>query len=73
MNIKLLYFIFADCKKCKYYLPHPEKYYDLAKCKKFELKIQNKTYYEFAEVCRNNNNKCGIEAKEFDPISKNNF
>lgn len=70
MNIKLLYCIFADCRKCKYYLPHTERYYDLAKCKKFELNIQNKTYYEFAEVCRTRNDKCGIEAKEFIHVSK---
>jgi hypothetical protein len=64
--------MFADCKKCKYYLEHPTNFDDLAKCKKFEyiIKHNNKIYYEYAEACRKNNKKCGLEAKEFISILK---
>ena len=71
MNIKLLFLAYANCRNCKYYLPHPNDFDDLAKCKKFKLNNQNenKIYYDYAEVCRKNNNKCGPQAKEFVEVS----
>ena len=65
MNLKLLFLFYADCGKCKHFIEHPTKHDDLAKCKKFEYVFKDKVYYEYAETCRKNKNKCGVEAKEF--------
>ena len=65
MNIRWLLFGFADCRKCKHFIEHPTKYDDLAKCKRFIYTYQDKMFYEYAELCRKNKNKCGVEGKEF--------
>jgi hypothetical protein len=66
MKLKLLLFSLPNCHKCKYYIEHPQKFDDLAKCEKFKVIYPNNiTMYEFAEYCRKNENKCGISGKEY--------
>jgi hypothetical protein len=58
------------CKNCIYYIPNK---YDkdftslLNKCNKFGYKdiITDKIYNDYADACRNDENKCGIEGKYF--------
>ena len=69
MKIKLILLTLPNCRNCKYYIEHPLKFDDLAKCKKFKLVNPNNiTNYDFVEICRKNVNKCGLEGKEFEKI-----
>lgn len=64
MNIKLLS-ILPNCYKCIYFMEHPNKFEDLAICLKFKKGyINDKPKYEFAEICRKDESKCGINGKE---------
>jgi len=66
MKLKLLLFSLPNCHKCKYYIEHSQKFDDLAKCEKFKINyLNNRTIYEFAEACRKDENKCGINGKEY--------
>ena len=56
------------CKDCKWYrnnkIGQPE-------CKKFEMKVNNdKKYYEFTFICRNNDDLCGENGYYFSEKSK---
>ena len=63
MKLNLLLFSLPNCHNCKYYVDHQDD--DLAKCKKFKSVINNRTFYELAEVCRKDNKKCGYLGKEY--------
>jgi len=58
-----------SCKICKYY--KPDSLFDytsyLSKCKYFGEKdiISDKINYYYADLCRKDENKCGIEGKYF--------
>jgi len=60
-----------SCKNCVYFKP---SYFDkdfsssLTKCHKFGTKniINDEINYDYADSCRNDNNKCGIEGKFFE-------
>ncbi len=66
MKFNLLFFSLPNCHKCKYYIEHPQRFEDLAKCEKFKIEYsKNRTEYEFAERCRKDDKKCGINGKEF--------
>ena len=59
-----------SCRNCIYYKPF--KYDDhsakLSKCERFGEKdiITNKIQYDYADSCRNNESKCGKDAKYFE-------
>ena len=58
-----------SCKNCIYYDPEYEDYYSsLNKCNKFGVKniISDKITYDYADSCRNDENKCGIQGKYFE-------
>ena len=57
-----------SCKDCIYFTPGLFSY-GLEKCEKFGTKniITNEITYEFAESCRNDENKCGEYANFFEP------
>ena len=57
-----------SCKDCIYFKPGLLGY-GLEKCEKFGTKniITNEITYEFAESCRNDENKCGEYANFFEP------
>ena len=47
-----------QCKNCKFYLKtHSNPF--LNECLKFKRISENKQYYEYAEVCRTQNDMCG--------------
>lgn len=60
---------FSPCRNCKFY--KPEIYHDFtspySKCMKFgEMDlISSKITHTYAELCRNDEAKCGIEGKYF--------
>jgi hypothetical protein len=55
-----------SCKNCIHFMEY-KSVYDLSKCKLYGEKniISDKIEYDFAIHCRNNENKCGINAKHF--------
>lgn len=58
-----------SCKNCIYYDPTNEDYYSsLNKCNKFGVKniISDKITYDYADSCRNDENKCGRLGKYFE-------
>ena len=60
-----------SCKNCIHFMEYKSIYdkenLDLSTCKLYGEKniISDKIKYEFALICRNNENKCGINAKHF--------
>ena len=54
-----------SCKNCIYYIPIT--FNNLDKCNKFGTKdiINDKISYEYANSCRYNESKCGIQGKYF--------
>jgi hypothetical protein len=57
-----------SCKNCIYYeLKNDDAYSNLNKCTKFGTKniINDKINYEYADFCRNDESKCGLEGKYF--------
>jgi len=63
-------FLFVSCLKCKYFEPSPydDKYNDLALCHKHIRILEGRQYFEKAERMRQREDKCGIEAKHFEPL-----
>jgi len=60
-----------SCKKCIYYNPDPHNFDFTSKynrCQKFGEKdiVTDKIKYEFAELCRPDESKCGKEGKYFE-------
>lgn len=61
---------YPECKNCKYY--KPDSLFDyrssLNKCKYFGKKdiISGKILYDYADLSRKDENKCGIEGKCFE-------
>ena len=58
-----------SCKNCIYYDPEYENdYSNLNKCNKFGVKniISDKITYDYADSCRNDENKCGLHGKYFE-------
>ena len=60
-------FMIPSCYNCKFFISHPKKFDDLAKCSKFIINLNNNKniFYEYAEKCRIDEQKCGIYGKEF--------
>lgn len=58
-----------SCRNCIYYEPKNEDYYSsLNKCNKFGVKniISDEIAYDYADSCRNDENKCGMKGKYFE-------
>ena len=58
-----------SCRNCIYYIPSNNNFdSDLGKCEKFGDKniITNEIKYDFAEFCRNDEEKCGGKGKYFE-------
>ena len=58
-----------SCKNCIYYEPKNENdYSSLNKCNKFGVKniINDEINYDYADSCRNDENKCGMKGKYFE-------
>ena len=70
--MKWTFIFFHSCLNCKYFEPSPydDKYNDLALCHKYNRILEGRPYFEKAERMRNNNDKCGKEAKDFEPLEK---
>lgn len=70
-NIKNIYL--PVCKNCKFFIPYSNnpKTLDLSHCKVFGTKniVTGEIKYEFAELCRDNEKKCGVYGKYFSPIN----
>jgi hypothetical protein len=69
MNLKLLLSL-PNCYNCKYFLPINKDYKrhtfnDLDKCSYFKYSINNNTIYHFAETCRSDESKCGLNGNHF--------
>lgn len=59
-------FVIPSCRQCKFYKENLYNFDDLSKCKIFNITFnKNQTYYENAESCRKNENKCGIYGKKY--------
>jgi hypothetical protein len=75
MNLKLfLFYLQSDlnnCHKCIHFIPH--KYDDLSKCKLYKIKSNNYTLNEYAEVCRKDPNKCGINGVNWVGLEKTKY
>lgn len=71
-------FINPSCFKCINYLfPRigTEDFNKFGKCAMFKSIniINNKIYYEYANLCRSDHKKCGLEAKHFKPHDYDSF
>jgi hypothetical protein len=60
-----------SCKKCIYYKPSPYNFdfnANYNRCTKFGEKdiVMDKINYDFAELCRNDESKCGKQGKYFE-------
>ena len=58
-----------SCRNCIHYIPSNNNYDSyLSKCEKFGTKniITDEIIYDFADSCRNNEEKCGNEGKYFE-------
>ena len=68
MRWSLLFF--HSCLNCKYFGPseYDDKYNDLALCHKHIRILEGKPYFEKAETMRKRQDKCGIDAKDFEPL-----
>jgi len=58
-----------SCKDCVYFKPTGIFGNGLEKCEKFGTKniVTNEITYEYADACRQNENKCGEYANYFEP------
>ena len=58
------------CRNCIHYIPSTYYGFDstLSKCGKYGSKniISNEITYDFASHCRNDENKCGFQGKDFE-------
>lgn len=58
------------CRNCVHFIPDRGSEFasGLSRCSKFGNKniINDKITYEYADSCRNNENKCGNQGKEFE-------
>jgi hypothetical protein len=68
MRWSLLFF--HSCLNCKYFEPSPydDKYNDLGLCHKHIRILEERQYFEKAESMRRKQDKCGIDAKDFEPL-----
>ena len=58
-----------SCRNCIHYMPNSNNFdSELSKCEIFGTKniITNEINYDFADSCRNSEEKCGKEAKYFE-------
>jgi hypothetical protein len=56
------------CYECKFYKPLSyAKYDNFGKCSLYIKVYENVLQYEYANVARQNNNKCGEKGKDFQP------
>jgi len=58
------------CKNCIYYRPNPFEIltpYQFGKCTKYGKKevVSGMISYEYADLCRKNNEKCGVSGKNY--------
>ena len=68
MRWSLLFF--HSCLNCKYFEPsqYDDKYNDLGLCHKHIRVLEKKSYFEKAESMRKRQDKCGMDAKDFEPL-----
>jgi hypothetical protein len=68
MRWSLLFF--HSCLNCKYFEPSPydDKYNDLGLCHKYIRILEERPYFEKAENMRKRQDKCGMDAKDFEPL-----
>jgi len=66
--MKLYSLVFPSCKQCKYFKSSQLgiKYNDFGLCTKYNRKLGNNTFPEYAEKIRQNEQKCGITGKDFE-------
>ena len=60
---------FPSCRNCIYYEhKYENNYSNLNKCNKFGVKniISDEIKYDYADSCRNDESKCGIQGKYFE-------
>jgi hypothetical protein len=64
------FILFHSCLKCKYFEPsiYDDKYNDLALCHKHIRILEGRPYFEKAERMRIRDDKCGKDAKDFEPL-----
>jgi hypothetical protein len=62
--------LFHSCLNCKYFEPSPydDKYNDLGLCHKHIRILEGRPYFEKAEGMRRRQDKCGMDAKNFEPL-----
>ena len=62
--------LFVSCLKCKFFEPSPydDKYNDLGLCHKHIRYLEGKPYFERAEGMRKREDKCGLNAKDYEPL-----
>jgi hypothetical protein len=67
--------VIPSCKNCIYFKPSGYITDSLSTCSKFGEKniITDEIKYDFADYCRNNEKKCGIEGKFFERDSNINL
>ena len=72
MKMRLSFLLFHSCLNCKFFEPsqYDDKYNDLALCHKHIRILENRPYFEKAERMRNREDKCGIAAKDFEPLER---
>ena len=61
-----------DCRQCIYYEPRDHPFTNsLSKCRRFGERDSEsgRITYEYADLCRKNEEKCGPAAKYFEPNS----
>ena len=70
MRWSLLFF--HSCLNCKYFEPSPydDKYNDLGLCHKYIRILEERPYFEKAENMRKRQDKCGMDAKYFEPLER---
>jgi hypothetical protein len=70
MRWSLLFF--HSCLNCKYFEPSPydDKYNDLGICHKHIRILEERPYFEKAEAMRRRQDKCGMDAKDFEPLER---
>ena len=69
-HMRFYLLLFHSCLNCKYFEPSPydDKYNDLGLCHKHIRILENRPYFEKAERMRRREDKCGTEAKDFEPL-----
>ena len=59
------------CKNCKHFIQYRHISFDqLHRCRRFGKKniVTGEIKYDFADMCRENNAKCGMNATYFEPV-----